>query len=43
LLDEPELRDRSFHAPTRNGPLLEIERTRRQPGRWALVTLSGSF
>ncbi len=39
----PELRTRFFYDGDRNGALLGVEDTTRRPGRWALVTLSGTL
>jgi hypothetical protein len=43
LLASPELRVRKFYDEDRNGPLQSIEDTRYRPGRWMMVTLTGSL
>jgi hypothetical protein len=43
LLGTPERRERTFFAPDRTGPVTAVERSRRNPGRWLLLTVSGSF
>lgn len=43
VLGAPELRRRTFFEPDRAHDVTGIEHTRRQPGQWWLVTLSGSF
>ena len=43
LLDQPELRERSFFAPDRNGERVGIERSKRRPGAWLQLAVSGSF
>lgn len=40
---EPELRRRAFYDVDRSGPLLSIESTRNDPGRWFMATLSGAL
>lgn len=40
---EPELRRRALHDGDRSGPLLTVESTRRDPGRWLMLTLSGAL
>lgn len=40
---EPELRRRAFYDVDRSGPLLAIESTRNDPGRWFMATLSGAL
>jgi outer membrane receptor protein involved in Fe transport len=39
----PELRRRAFYDGDRNGALLSVEDTERRPGKWVLVTVSGSI
>jgi outer membrane receptor protein involved in Fe transport len=43
LLGTPERRTRTFFTPDRNGAVSSIERSARYPGRWLIVTMSGSF
>jgi len=43
LLGQPERRDRIFFAPDRTGAVERVERGRSRPGRWLLLTVSGSF
>jgi hypothetical protein len=43
LLGTPERRTRTFFAPDRNGPVTRIEQSARYPGRWLILTVSGSF
>ncbi|MDP9421604.1 MAG: TonB-dependent receptor [Pseudomonadota bacterium] len=43
LFDQAERRNRTFFEPDRNGSIGHIERSRNQPGRWAILTLSGSL
>jgi outer membrane receptor protein involved in Fe transport len=43
LQGEPELRRRAFYDADRSGPLLNVESTRNDPGRWFMATLSGSL
>ncbi|MCW4460238.1 TonB-dependent receptor [Sphingomonas sp. BT-65] len=43
LLGTPERRTRTFFAPDRNGPVTRVEQSARYPGRWLILTVSGSF
>ena len=43
IQDSFELRKRTFYEGDRNGSLTGIEDTRRDPGKWILLTLSGSM
>lgn len=43
LLDQAERRDRTFFEPDRNGVIDLIERSRNHPGRWVILTVSGSL
>jgi hypothetical protein len=43
LLGTPERRERTFFATDRNGGIDHVERTERYPGRWLIVSMSGTF
>lgn len=43
LLGTPERRTRTFFMPDRNGPVARVEQSARYPGRWLILTVSGSF
>jgi len=43
LFDQAERRDRTFFEPDRNGAIDRIERSRNHPGRWVILTMSGSL
>ena len=43
LLGTPERRTRTFFAPDRNGTITHAEQSARYPGRWLILTVSGSF
>jgi hypothetical protein len=43
VLDTPERRRRSFYDGDRNGALLNAEDAENEPGRWFVLTVSGSF
>jgi outer membrane receptor protein involved in Fe transport len=43
ILGSPEKRQRTFFEPDRSGDLVKIERWRRDPGNWLLLSVSGNF
>ena len=43
MLGAAQLRERVFYTPDRSGNVASIERTRRYPGRWLLLSVSGSL
>jgi outer membrane receptor protein involved in Fe transport len=43
ILDDAQLRERRFYSPDRAGSLAETETSRWHPGRWWLISMSGSF
>ena len=43
LLDQTERRDRIFYTPDRNAAVTRIERSKKHPGQWITLTVSGSF
>jgi hypothetical protein len=43
LLGQPQVQKRIFYSPDRTGDVASIELTRRHPGRWLTLTISGSL